>query len=303
MHDHQSYVGANMKQDHTYLLSDGRQLGFAEYGDAHGFPVFGFHGTPGSRIWFEQDDEVAKSAGVRLITVDRPGFGASSQKTGRSFIDFAVDVNELSQALNITRCSVMGVSGGGAYAAACAHELPDLVHKAGMVSAANQFENGKPPKDMAFVNRIAFILSKRFPWLIAFVLKQQKHMIDNHPEKYIASISTNTKHLCPSDRMIASIPENAEEILMQMKEAFKYGVSATVDEMRMYCNEWGFDCSKIAVPVELWHGTDDTLVPVQSARRLARKIPHCTEHYLEGKGHFLTDEESVWRDILLSIKK
>ena len=82
-----------MRQDnHTHILSDGRKLGFMEYGDPKGFPIFAFHGTPGSRIWFKEDDEISKTNGVRLITVDRPGFGISEQKTARTFVQFGDDI-------------------------------------------------------------------------------------------------------------------------------------------------------------------------------------------------------------------
>ena len=291
-----------MKRDKIHTLSDGRALAYLEYGDPDGFPIFAFHGTPGSRVWFSEGDETSEAHGVRLITVDRPGFGNSHQKSGRTFIHFADDVRELAQSLEIDSFSVMGVSGGGAYAAACAYKYPDLVFKAGVISSADQFENGKPPKGMAFANRISFILSRRFPWLISYLLKQQKQTIDNHPDKYVESISKNTGHLCESDREIISKRENAEEILVQMKEAFKNGVSGTVSEMRLYCREWGFDAKDIQVPVELWHGCDDTLVPIASAQSLAKKLPNCQAHYVEGKGHFLTDDEDIWKKILVSLK-
>lgn len=288
--------------NHTHMLSDGRKLGFMEYGDPAGFPLFAFHGTPGSRIWFKEDEEISKAMGVRLITVDRPGFGISDQKPARTFLQFADDIRELSEYLNLDKFSVMGVSGGGAYAAACAYKYPDLVYKAGLISTVNQFKNSKPPKEMAFANRMAFTLARRFPWLIRYVLNQQKSTIEHHPDKYVESISKNTKHLCESDRKVAAIPENAEAILIQMREAFKNGVDGTVYEMKLYTQDWGFDSAKIEAPVTLWHGSADTLAPIKSAQELARKIPHCDENYVEGKGHFLTDDEDIWKKILLSLK-
>ncbi|MCE7995672.1 MAG: alpha/beta hydrolase [Roseivirga sp.] len=288
--------------NHTHILSDGRKLGFMEYGDPTGFPVFAFHGTPGSRIWFKEDEEISKALGIQLITVDRPGFGISDQNAARTFLQFADDICELSQFLNLNKFSVMGVSGGGAYSAACAYKYPDLIYKAGLISTTNQFENGKPPKEMAFANRMAFTLAKRFPRVIKYVLNQQKNTIEHNPDKYIESISKNTKHLCESDREIIAVRENAEAVMIQMKEAFKNGVAGTVYEMRLYTREWGFDCTKIKVPVTLWHGSADTLVPISSAQELARKIPDCDENYAEGKGHFLTDDEDIWRNILTSLK-
>ena len=190
------------RDNHIHILSDGRKLGFIEYGDLQGYPIFAFHGLPGSRIWFKKDDEESKILGIRLITVDRPGFGNSDQKPDRTFLQFSDDIYELSQSLDLEKYSVFGVSGGGVYAAACAYKYPDLIHKAGLISTVNQFKNGKPPKEMAFQNRIAFTLARRFPWLLTFLLNQQKKLMDNRPEKHVKSLRINIKHLCQSDREI-----------------------------------------------------------------------------------------------------
>lgn len=291
------------QDDRIHTLSDGRKMGYIEYGDLNGFPIFAFHGTPGSRVWLPGDDEIAKANGVRLITVDRPGYGNSDQKPGRTFVQFSDDIKELSKVLNLNKFSVVGASGGGVYSAACAHGLPNLVHKAGLISTVDEFENGKPPKEMVFVNRIVFILYPRFRWLLKYFLNGQKNTIDKTPNKYVESIRKNTKHLCESDREIIAVKENAEAILIQMEEAFKNGVAGAITEIGLFCNEWGFDPGKIQIPVELWHGTDDTLAPISAAKRLASKIPNCNENYAERKGHFLTDDEEIWKKILVSLKE
>ena len=118
-----------MIRDSYHQLSDGRNLSFTEYGDAQGCPIFAFHGLPGSRLWFNENDEVSNSLGIRLITVDRPGFGNSDPKPKRSFLDFSKDIEELCQQLSINSYSVLGISGGGVYAAACALQNSKAVHK------------------------------------------------------------------------------------------------------------------------------------------------------------------------------
>src|SRR5512139_3720722 len=102
-------------------LRDRRSLSCAEYGDPQGKPVLFFHGTPSSRLFRHPDDSIAASLGVRLITVDRPGFGLSDPKPGRILLDWTDDVIELADAFKIERFAVAGVSGGGPYAAACGY--------------------------------------------------------------------------------------------------------------------------------------------------------------------------------------
>ncbi len=115
-------------------LRDGRWLGFAEYGDPQGIPLFAFHGTPGSRLMVQAADASARAGGVRVIAPDRPGFGLSSRRAGRRIGDWPLDVAELADALGIARFGVVGVSGGGPYALACAWRLPERLTVVASVS-------------------------------------------------------------------------------------------------------------------------------------------------------------------------
>src|SRR5690606_14168411 len=107
----------------TIALRDGRTLGYAEYGVADGKPVLVFHGSPGTRLQVRAAHRPALARGIRIIAPDRPGLGLSSRLPGRRIADWPDDVCELVDALGIDRCPVIGVSGGGPYAAACAWRL------------------------------------------------------------------------------------------------------------------------------------------------------------------------------------
>ena len=293
-----------MKQiNKKHNLSGRRILGYNQYGDLNGFPIFALHGLPGSRIWFKDDDEVSKSLGIHLITVDRPGFGISDQQKKRTILDFSDDIQELANSLGFNKYSVLGISGGGAYAAALAYRYPDSMQKCGLISSVSPFENGKPPKDMASENKVVFTLSKRFPWLMKFLLNQQKMMIEKQPDRYIESIMTNTKHLCEADKIIMEKKENAEFILTHTKEAFKNGVQGTVSEAKLFTRNWGFNAKDIKIPIEIWHGTEDTLSPISSIKKFANEAQNSKNNFIEGRGHFLTEYPEIWKNILLSLKK
>ena len=75
-------------ESQTFGLKDGRLLGYGEWGDSDGIPVFLFHGTPGSRILTRAFDAAARDKGFRLIGVDRPGYGLSTFQEGRTILDF-----------------------------------------------------------------------------------------------------------------------------------------------------------------------------------------------------------------------
>ena len=100
------------KTAQTIVLKDGRKLGYAEYGDFNGKPVFFFHGWVGSRLEGGIVDEQSKKVGIRLIAPDRPGIGLSDIKIGRTFLDWSDDVLELADAIGIERFAVLGISGG-----------------------------------------------------------------------------------------------------------------------------------------------------------------------------------------------
>jgi pimeloyl-ACP methyl ester carboxylesterase len=119
-----------MSESETITLPDGRTLGYAEYGDPKGRPVIYFHGWPSSRLQSKLANTKAKWQHVRLIAVDRPGFGLSTYQEGRTILDWPDDVAVLADALMIKKFAVLGVSGGGPYVAAAAYKIPDRLTKA-----------------------------------------------------------------------------------------------------------------------------------------------------------------------------
>ena len=288
--------------DSEYIkLKDGRILGYAEYGDNEGFPIIALHGTPGSRIWFKENDPASKELGIRLITIDRPGYGNSSKKTGRKIIDFTSDINELIDATGITEFSIFGVSGGGAYTLAYAASQHPKHFKTGLVASVFEFKNGHPPKEMCTPNRIGFFFAKWIPWLLRYSYRQQKKLIDSKPEEYLKASRKNVTHLCPSDREVIQNDESLETMLLHFKEAFKSSVDEVVHELRLLSKKWEIDFDKIISPVEVWHGRSDTLSPISGMEEFVKQIPKVNVHFLENKGHFLDEEEEIWKSILISL--
>ena len=128
--------------ERTIHLSDGRLLGYAEYGDPEGKPVFHFNGYPGTRFEAKLISDAAVRVGVRLIGIDRPGMGLSDFQPGRQILDWPDDVIELADALGLDHFSVVGVSGGGPYSASCAFKISDRLSACGIIA-------GTPPMNLA----------------------------------------------------------------------------------------------------------------------------------------------------------
>lgn len=282
-------------------LSDGRNLAYEIYGPENGYPIFAFHGTPGSRLWFVEDDPLLFELNIKLIPIDRPGFGDSDSLPNRSISEFNTDVKELIDQLDLSEFSLFGISGGGAFAAAFAAQGHIGLQKVGLVASIGQFKRGKAPKEMCRPNRVAFRLARSFPFLIRFIYQQQKSLIDHKPESYKKSSRLGISHLCPSDQEVMQKTEVLDAMLLQMKEAFKQGVKEVPIELKLLASPWDFELREIKVPTFIWHGTADTLSPISSAIDLAQKIPNAQTFFQEGRGHFLDEDPKVWRHILQNL--
>ncbi len=283
-------------------LPDGRKLGYATYGDPDGYPIVALHGTPGSRLWFKGDDPVSEQLGIRLISTDRPGYGLSTAQAGRKLLDYPGDIELLLNQLEIPHCSVTGTSGGSLFAAACAYALPHRVRKAALIAGVGEFVAGRPPDGMCRENRMAFSLARHLPVLSRLFLSFMRKQMCSHPENYKKQVQQQVSHLCEADRRVMQDPENVEQVLRHLKEANRQGVREAVREMRLVTRPWGFDPEAITCPVEIWHGSEDTLAPVSAMRKLADRIPNATLNEVKGSGHFLDADQDTWAEILKSVK-
>lgn len=106
---------------------DGRQLAVDVTGAPDGYPVFLLHGTPGSRNGPKPRGIVLYRLGLQLICYDRPGYGGSDRNEGRTVRDAAGDVAAIADKMGINRFAVVGRSGGGPHALACAAVMPERV--------------------------------------------------------------------------------------------------------------------------------------------------------------------------------
>ena len=149
-------------------LSNGLILAYAEYGDLGGRPVFFFHGIPGSRF-FHPSDEITQRMGVRLICMDRPGYGESGFQPARRILDWPGYVTSLADHLNIGTFSVASHSGGGPFALACSYALPERVRSAAIVSSLGPVGSYEDMQLLIPVNRIALKFGQHIPWWLLYL--------------------------------------------------------------------------------------------------------------------------------------
>jgi pimeloyl-ACP methyl ester carboxylesterase len=277
-------------------LSDGRDLAYEEYGDPHGTPVFLFHGAPGSRL-FHPYDEITKRLGIRLITVDRPGYGGSTFQSNRCILDWPADIAQLADFLELTRFAVAGHSGGGPHTLACAYALPDRVRAAAVLSGAGPADAPGITEEMNPLNTFAFHFGRYIPWPIwralIWIFSHEQAANPAH------AIDMNIDKRSPADDEVFRIPEIRANCIQSDIEAYRQGLLGYAWEARLLTRPWGFALEEIKVPVYLWHGTADDVTSVRMGRYMAKHIPNCKATFCEGEAHMLLVPH--WEEILTAL--
>lgn len=242
------------------LLSDGRKLGYEEYGDPKGKPLFYFHGWPGSRLSGIETDAAGKKVGVRIISIDRPGFGISDYKVDRTLLDFTDDIVEIADQLKIKKFSVMGVSGGGPYAAATAYKIPKRVHKVGIVVGLAPVNVKGNLDGMSFLSKISWASYRRFSF--TRTIAGVNGLIGY---KYFPTFSLLVGYGAKEDQKMVK-EKFGKRIDNSAKEAFKHGIKGPVLDLKLYTDDWGFKLKDIKSRVYLWYGAKDKNVSLNMGK-------------------------------------
>jgi pimeloyl-ACP methyl ester carboxylesterase len=270
----------------TLSARDGRRLGYDEYGARGGEACFYFHGHPGSRLEPRLADAAAGEAGLRLVALDRPGYGLSEFLPRRTIRDWARDVEDVADALGLDRFAVLGSSGGGPYALACAHELPERVARAGLISGVGPYDAPGATEGMRWQNRVGFRWAARFPPLARPIMASMERQVRRSPERTLDAIASAMSGV---DAEIVRRPEVRSALAAVIAEAFRQGSRGAALDIVLLGRPWGFSLESIQPVVFLWQGERDVLVPPAMGRRLAASIPNCRATFFPGAGHLLLD--------------
>ena len=280
----------------TYVRAlDGRRIAVHIAGDPRGRPVILLHGTPGSRIGPLPRDRLLYSQGIRLISFDRPGYGGSDRLFSRRVADVAADVAAIANAIGLRRFAVLGRSGGGPHALACAALLPGRVVRAGaLVSLAPPGAEGLDWfAGMTDSNVAGYTAASTDPESLATQLIRAATEIKANPSGHVEAFY---RELSEPDRRVVADASIRTLLARTFAEALRTSADGWIDDALAFCTPWGFDLSGIEVPVLLWHGEDDVFSPVAHTRWLAQHIPGAVTVVHPGAAHF--DALRVAPDVL-----
>nr|WP_205718572.1 alpha/beta hydrolase [Actinomadura sp. WMMA1423] len=265
--------------------TDGRGLAVEQCGAPGGRPVFLLHGTPGSRLGPIPRPMVLYQLGIRLISFDRAGYGLSDRSFGRTVADIAADVRAIADFLGLEEFAVLGRSGGGPHALACAALLPERARRvAALVALAPaQAEGLDWFEGMAVSNTRQYLAARGQGRLISARLRSAADGIRADPARYLAEIHAE---LTRSDRRVVADAGMRRMLYETFAEAFRRSADGWIDDLLAFSRPWGFDPGDIGVPTMLWHGADDTFSPAGHSRWLAGRIRTSTVVIQSDSAHF-----------------
>jgi pimeloyl-ACP methyl ester carboxylesterase len=249
-----------------------------QWGDPDGHPVILLHGMPGSRLGPRPRGIVLERMGIHLISYDRPGYGGSKRRPGRKVVDAAEDVRRVADHLGLKRFAVVGRSGGGPHALACAAELGYRVERVALlVSSAPpdapglNWDDGMASvnvKDFADVDR-GMADARAGAVAEAAALRTRAKEIEQDPRALIRYL---LPELAAPDKRVVGDPAMRNLLTDTYAEAVRQGPDGWIDDAVALRKPWDFKFDEVECPVLLWHGRDDRFSPVAHAKWMAREL-------------------------------
>lgn len=280
----------NDRGSNTFVLPHGRTLGYSDYGNPEGTPLFFFPGTPDVRLSIRTTDNLAKRLNIRFIGIDRPGLGLSTFYPNRKITDWPTDFQHLVNHLKIDQYRIMSISGGTPYALACAKVLPrEKLRAVGVVVGVGPWEAGR--QGQSWGNRLGMNM-----WAYGPTRKMMKAMLtwswvsmaqDPDRTKFESAAKKLLKSAKESDQKAFESPEEFDLLVDAFREAYKQGAEGVAEEYRLVTSPWGFDMEDVKYDkIKLWYGSEDVNTPLQMGQYMAKKLPHAELTILPGKSHF-----------------
>jgi len=245
-----------LELDNVAMLPDGRSIGYSVVGDPAGLPVLAFPDCFGSRLDLaaREFESAAAATGARLISLERPGIGLSDPRPGGTILDWPVDVVAVAEALGLSRFSLVGFGGGGAYALACGLRIPHRLKSVGVVGSPVPPGVPGAREVMSGEQRTLSRLAQYVPFLLERRVRQIARLAVIGSERLIEQQSLG---LADVDRAVLQHPARRAHRLTSLRGAFRKGERGVSDDLSLVYRPWGFSLADIPMVVNLWFGGRD----------------------------------------------
>jgi pimeloyl-ACP methyl ester carboxylesterase len=263
-----------MIDERELVLADGRVVHVYDSGPTTGaeLAVFWMHGTPQNGLPPQPLVDLGALGRTRWLSHDRPGYAGSDPQPGRTVASVAADVAAIADAAGIDRFAVLGASGGGPHALACARLLGRRVTAAAVLA-------GVAPYDAPGLDWYAGMGEAGVAEFQAAVAGRHELWAHLCAEQYDPTM------FAPTDVTALEGGRYAPWLLSTLADALVHGGSGLIDDDLAFVAPWGFDVADITVPALFVHGTDDRFVPIAHSRWLAARCPGAERREAPGEGH------------------
>jgi pimeloyl-ACP methyl ester carboxylesterase len=265
------------------VLPDGRTLDAYVSGPEDGAPFVFHHGTPGAGTPIRSLERAVHARGLRYVSASRAGYGGSSRSAGRRVVDVVADTAAVLAELGAAEAWIAGHSGGGPHALACAARLPG-VRGALLIAGVGPADDPELPflDGMGEENIVEFgEAAAGEETLRGYLDAQRTELADATADDIVRSLAT----ILPAADVAVLTGEYGEDMAAAFAEGLRLGIDGWLDDDLAFLAPWGFGLDEIRVPVTLWQGEEDLMVPFAHGRRLADRIPGVDAHLLAGEGH------------------
>ena len=263
---------------------DGRQLEYRVTGRLDGPAVLFHTGTPGATVDFSGVTGAASAAGVRLIGYSRPGYGRSTERPGRSVADVVEDSVALLDELGVHEFRTLGWSGGGPHALACAALLPGRCKAAALLASVAPYG----ARGLDWMDGMDQSNVEEFTATLAGVDELVAHLqpdVEGLANISGAELAEGMGGLLSSVDKAAVTGTFSDELAFAFRGAVENGVAGWRDDDLAFARDWGFELSSITIPVAVWQGRQDRMVPYAHGEWLVAEIPNARAHLFEDEGH------------------
>ena len=268
----------------TVRAAGGRDLEVLVDGPEGGAVLLFHGGTPSAATSFRQIVDPASKRGLRTVTYSRPGYAASTAQHDRIVADAAQDSEAILDALGADHFITVGWSGGGPHALACAALLPERCTAAATIGSVAPYGlpgldwlEGMGPEN---VTEFGAAVKGEQP-LVEFLEGEAPGM----RELTGAQIADSLGGLVSEVDRAALTGEFAEALADSFRRSVSTGIAGWRDDDLAFARPWGFEPKSMRVPVAVWHGAQDRMVPFQHGRWLAANVNGAEGRLLEDEGH------------------
>ncbi len=273
------------------------RVSYSRRGKPGGLPVLFLHGWFTSQHEQFASDSLLEEHGLDWFTLNRPGYGRSAWNSRDTFRDWAQRVDIWANALSLDQFHIMGFSGGGPYAMACAHFLPQRVVTLTLIGSLAPFHPGHCPQRAPWGLAGGWLL-RHSPSVGEWLFRALDPIRRWRPKDFE---DWQTRAMHPADQAIWQVPGRLAMREAAHAEAFAQGARHIVSDLRLSALPWDFDARAIRCPTVIHVGAEDLQVPPQASRWLAAQIPGARLLEYPQQGHYLhfANAREVLREIVI----